>query len=358
MGGQIASGAIIEYVNGSLLIKWHPVLGVVTYFVCALTVVLGYISAMYFQIRIGRDIFIRHQLLIRQLHKTFGYFVFAVSVVVSTWGCYDMAIGDPLATTLFAILAVSIPTGLFYLGERDRKVLLKELIRRKSSFATESRDGAQTNTAFPTLKKQLPKMTWDDVNNAVLEGEQLIVIDDIIYHIESFLSVHPGGTRGLKAYIGQDASRVFAGAEPMSAAPSEKPQADLHLPSIVHAHSRVARYQLQSMEYGRLVERRSRSMSSAGANGTLRRTSTAGSRNASIVVDPARPSTLDRSIGKLRENSATNGKLLTPGDVNPPPLVLKSSLTDTLKVPLKDPEQFTPCEVAVKETANSALADR
>eukprot|EP01129_Flabellula_baltica_P014795 TRINITY_DN719_c0_g1_i1.p1 TRINITY_DN719_c0_g1~~TRINITY_DN719_c0_g1_i1.p1 ORF type:complete len:663 (-),score=122.68 TRINITY_DN719_c0_g1_i1:695-2683(-) len=58
---------------------------------------------------------------------------------------------------------------------------------------------------------QLPQRTWEDIKEGNKNGECLIVIDNIIYDVSGFMSLHPGGEKYLKTYKGLDATAAFNG---------------------------------------------------------------------------------------------------------------------------------------------------
>ncbi|KAJ3144478.1 hypothetical protein HDU89_008215 [Geranomyces variabilis] len=88
------------------------------------------------------------------------------------------------------------------------------------------------NWGVPTA--ELPSYTFDEVRNLVREkGRQLIIIEGLVYDVESFLDHHPGGRMFIKSGIGRDMTSAFNGG--------------------VYDHHNAARNLLQGFRYGVLV---------------------------------------------------------------------------------------------------------
>jgi stearoyl-CoA desaturase (delta-9 desaturase) len=81
---------------------------------------------------------------------------------------------------------------------------------------------------------KLPSLSWDDVNKRVTNGEKLVVIDNIVHDVASFVHEHPGGRQTLLNYVGTDATEFFEGREGL------------------HTHSKEARKYLFAMRIGSL----------------------------------------------------------------------------------------------------------
>jgi len=82
---------------------------------------------------------------------------------------------------------------------------------------------------------ELPTCTWTEVQDRVSKGEQLVVLQDIVYDVSSFVHEHPGGRQTLLNWVGTDVTRLFQG-----------------LDGSDHAHSLQAREHLTTMRVGRL----------------------------------------------------------------------------------------------------------
>jgi len=80
----------------------------------------------------------------------------------------------------------------------------------------------------------LPNMTWDDIKKRISQGEKLVVIDNIVHDVSSFVHEHPGGRQTLLNYVGTDATSFFEGTEG------------------THKHSKEARKYLFAMRVGQL----------------------------------------------------------------------------------------------------------
>jgi len=82
---------------------------------------------------------------------------------------------------------------------------------------------------------ELPLITWPEIKQRLDDGECLIVIDDIVHNVETFVHEHPGGRQTLLNWIGTDATRLFNG-----------------LDGSDHGHSKEARKFLQTMRVAKL----------------------------------------------------------------------------------------------------------
>ncbi|KAF9975092.1 hypothetical protein BGZ73_001384 [Actinomortierella ambigua] len=54
------------------------------------------------------------------------------------------------------------------------------------------------------LPSSWPKMTWNEINDRVLSGAKLVVVDDYVFDIRSWINSHPGGAKVLQRVIGTD----------------------------------------------------------------------------------------------------------------------------------------------------------
>jgi len=58
---------------------------------------------------------------------------------------------------------------------------------------------------------ELPEMTIEEVETRTRNGDLLIIIEDVVHNVSSFLNLHPGGSKFLKYYAGKDATLAFNG---------------------------------------------------------------------------------------------------------------------------------------------------
>jgi len=84
----------------------------------------------------------------------------------------------------------------------------------------------------------LPLFTHDDVKRRCLEGSHLIVVNNFVHDVATFIGNHPGGEKLIKAYIGKDATEAFHGQ--------------------VYDHSNGAKNLLGTFRIGRLVSEEER----------------------------------------------------------------------------------------------------
>jgi len=64
---------------------------------------------------------------------------------------------------------------------------------------------------YPPAIDTLPLMTWDQLKDAVKQGRQLTVIDDLVHDITPFIGRHPGGKAFIESSVGCDATVRFKG---------------------------------------------------------------------------------------------------------------------------------------------------
>jgi len=95
-------------------------------------------------------------------------------------------------------------------------------------------DVQKANITYGKKFDNLPTLSWDDVNKRVSNGEKLVVIDNIVHDVSSFVHEHPGGRQTLLNYVGTDATDYFEGREG------------------THTHSKEARKYLFAMRIGQL----------------------------------------------------------------------------------------------------------
>jgi len=58
---------------------------------------------------------------------------------------------------------------------------------------------------------RLPELSWDDIKRRTQKGESLIVIDNVVHDVKTFVHEHPGGRQTLLNFVGTDASSLFRG---------------------------------------------------------------------------------------------------------------------------------------------------
>ena len=54
-------------------------------------------------------------------------------------------------------------------------------------------------------------MTVSQLNHLIKKGELLVVLDDLVLSLGTYISSHPGGTEVLKRCNGRDISKYFYG---------------------------------------------------------------------------------------------------------------------------------------------------
>lgn len=74
----------------------------------------------------------------------------------------------------------------------------------------EPREAAQSATSSKS-NCSTAILDTKEVQRRVKEGEQLVILDDVVYDLQSFLDDHPGGRQVLMEFIGEDISATFRG---------------------------------------------------------------------------------------------------------------------------------------------------
>mmetsp|Transcript_1317 Transcript_1317/g.1691 ORF Transcript_1317/g.1691 Transcript_1317/m.1691 type:complete len:290 (-) Transcript_1317:1036-1905(-) len=96
--------------------------------------------------------------------------------------------------------------------------------------------------------------TVADFKSRVANGEQLVVLDDMVLDVKGYLDDHPGGKFSLQNNIGRDVSKFFYGGYSQENEAGLKP----------HTHSSIARNVVEKLIVGRLVEEANRRLMKIG----------------------------------------------------------------------------------------------
>lgn len=83
-------------------------------------------------------------------------------------------------------------------------------------------------------EENLRKMTRQQVEAEVHQGKGLLIVDRIVYDVSSYASTHPGGTKVLENYFGQDATVAFNGG--------------------LNMHTQAARIKAKTLMYAKLID--------------------------------------------------------------------------------------------------------
>ncbi|TAQ86880.1 hypothetical protein B7494_g4795 [Chlorociboria aeruginascens] len=94
-------------------------------------------------------------------------------------------------------------------------------------------DRVQSSLDWGTPASKLRSMSWEAFSCEVKNGQELIVIDGLIYDIGLFVDNHPGGKAVIGRYVGKDATKAFNGG--------------------IYAHSNAAHNLLDDFRFGALT---------------------------------------------------------------------------------------------------------
>ena len=87
------------------------------------------------------------------------------------------------------------------------------------------------------------KMTLSQFNDLVKEGQQLVILDDMILDVSRFKTNHPGGKFVIEHNIGRDISKFFYGGYTLE-----------NGRTLPHTHTNIARYVVNSLVIAKLEE--------------------------------------------------------------------------------------------------------
>lgn len=66
--------------------------------------------------------------------------------------------------------------------------------------------GSQGDSNGVDVKRQLPEYTWDDIKDKTTNESKWLVLDGQVYNVTSWCRRHPGGSKVISHYAGQDAT--------------------------------------------------------------------------------------------------------------------------------------------------------
>jgi fatty acid desaturase 2 (delta-6 desaturase) len=69
--------------------------------------------------------------------------------------------------------------------------------------------GGQGESNGVDVKRQLPEYTWDDIKDKTDNGNRWLVIEGQVYNATAWSRRHPGGSKVISHYAGQDATDAF-----------------------------------------------------------------------------------------------------------------------------------------------------
>ncbi|KAF4624984.1 hypothetical protein G7Y89_g13182 [Cudoniella acicularis] len=122
------------------------------------------------------------------------------------------------------------------------KLGLASQLKRFSSIAIKKGEFKQKQKQLEILRttidwgtpiSQLPQFTPDEFSVAIRNGEKFLVIEGVVYDVQSFIDAHPGGTKAINSCVGKNATRAFNGG--------------------IYFHSNAARNLLDDFRIGTLV---------------------------------------------------------------------------------------------------------
>jgi stearoyl-CoA desaturase (delta-9 desaturase) len=127
--------------------------------------------------------------------------------------------------------------GLSYLGLTHdlKQISAQEIAKAKVQMVQRDLDFQKARLRLGKKFDELPSVTWTEIKQRNEHGECLVVIDNIVHDVESFVHEHPGGRQTLLNWVGTDATRLFNG-----------------LDGSDHAHSKEARAFLPSLRVAKL----------------------------------------------------------------------------------------------------------
>lgn len=164
----------------------------------------------------------KRALTIKSGHKLFGYALVTISEAAIVSG--GLSLGD--SGNLLAALLCWVHIGLFVLAVIGFEAYLRYSKKREDPFE------APENS-----------ITRDEFEERVSEGEQLVLLDDLVLDVSGFKSEHPGGQFLVEHHIGMDVSKFFYGGYTLEHSSKMRPV----------THSNIARKIVNSLIVARLT---------------------------------------------------------------------------------------------------------
>jgi len=97
-------------------------------------------------------------------------------------------------------------------------------------------DKQKAALSWPVPVSQLEVLSWAQIKQRIEKGQLLVVIQNIIHDVTSFINHHPGGKAILKGAVGTDATKAFTGK------------------TGIYSHSRAAQNLLSNFRVARLSD--------------------------------------------------------------------------------------------------------
>lgn len=96
------------------------------------------------------------------------------------------------------------------------------------------------------FKKPSLDITCEEFENLIKNGKKLVILDDLVLDVSSYMKEHPGGKFLVETNIGRDISKFFYGGYSMENYSTGKPKLNIH--------SNIARLQVNTIVYAKLVK--------------------------------------------------------------------------------------------------------
>ena len=153
---------------------------------------------------------------LRGIHKFFGWFI----IVASQYG-----VGKGLYTD-FYVFKKDLPTGKALVACNAAALIMIFIV-----LETRHRIIRKREDPFTKVTKT---MTPAEFEEAIANGRKLVILDEVVVDIESFIDHHPGGKFVLQHNIGNDVGKFFYGGYALEGNLGPKPNPG-------YAHSNYAR---------------------------------------------------------------------------------------------------------------------
>jgi cytochrome b involved in lipid metabolism len=160
--------------------------------------------------------------MIKQGHRYFGYFMITLSQVAILTGTLKYAAYQGQQVNLLGVVHF-ILVSLIVLGA---EVLYQRFSRGETPYA-------DTHVT----------VTREEFAQRVDEGEELVILDDLILDVSEFKAAHPGGRFLIEHNVGRDISKYFYGGYTLEQEGAMKPK----------THTNAARSIVNHLVVGRLI---------------------------------------------------------------------------------------------------------
>lgn len=173
------------------MVTYHPISGEITFLLAILLTVTGLMALV--ALKCGnRDWTANRRKAAKGCHSVFAYFVIFVSQIAVSLGIYIYF--DLLQQDAKGVSLILLNFGAFVVPLICLECLHQVRSRSSVSFT-----------------KVQASMSLKEFDEHVRHGRQLVILDEVVLDVASFVSHHPGGAFVIRHNVGRDISKFFHG---------------------------------------------------------------------------------------------------------------------------------------------------